>query len=126
MRACCLFVVLLCLSLPLPAALGEEAEENVLTKGAYEYVLRPGGDAEIVRYNGEEESLTIPKSLDGHPVTAVRAGAFSSDWRLAQVTIPSRVTDLGANPFEECLALTRIIVAADPSYPDGHGRRAVR
>ena len=110
----CLFAVLLCLSMLLPAALSEEAaEENILTKGLYEYVLRPGGDAEIVRYNGEEERLTIPKSLDGHPVTAVRAGAFSSDWRLAQVTIPSRVTDLGANPFEECLALTRIIVAAD-------------
>ena len=109
----CLFAVLLCLSLLLPAALSEDAEESVLTKGLYEYVLRPGGDAEIVRYNGEEERLTIPKALDGHPVTAVRAGAFSSDWRLAQVTIPSRVTDLGANPFEECLALTRITVDAD-------------
>ena len=114
MRARCLFVAFVCLALLLPiTASVEEAEESVLAKGLYEYVLRPGGDAEIVRYNGEEERLTIPKSLDGHPVTAVRTGAFSSDWKLAQVTIPSRVTDLGANPFNECLALTRITVAAD-------------
>ncbi len=117
MRVRCLFIVIVCLALFLPiTALGEEAKENVLIQGLYEYNLRPGGNAEIVRYNGFEERVTIPKTLDGHPVTAIRDYAFSSfseDYTLTAVTIPSQVTDLGANPFSECMALTRITVAAD-------------
>ena len=111
-----LFAALLCLALLLPAAaLGEAAREDVRTHGLYQYVLRPGGDAQIVRYSGEEERLTIPDTLDGHPVTAVGDRAFSEDWKLKAVTIPARVTDLGANPFAECLSLTRITVA--PGHP---------
>ena len=104
---------LLCLILMLPAAAGGEAGESVLTVGAYEYVLRPGGDAEIVFYNGAEERIDVPSSLDGHPVTAIRAEAFSTDWKLEIVTIPSGVRDIEANPFADCRALTRIIVLAD-------------
>ena len=76
----CLFVLLGCLALLLPAAcLGEEAKETILTRGPFEYVLRPGGGAEIVGYSGAEERLTIPKTLDGHPVTAIRDFA-SGGW----------------------------------------------
>ena len=126
-RRCCgkynmmprwLFIVLVCLVMFLPtAAPAEEAEENILTKGQYEYVLRPNGNAEIVGYNGGEERVIVPKALDGHRVTAIRDYAFSSgsadDWTLAAVTIPSQVTDIGVNPFSECNALTQITVAAD-------------
>ncbi len=109
----CLSVLLVCLVLFLPAAVpGEAVQETILAKGPYEYVLRPGGDAEIVCYNGTEERLTIPESLDGHPVTAVRRAAFSQNRKLTEVTFPSRVTDLGGNPFEDCPVLARFAVAA--------------
>ena len=114
----CLFVLLGCLALLLPVAcLGEEAKETILTRGPFEYVLRPGGGAEIVGYSGAEERLTIPKTLDGHPVTAIRDFAYSAsaadDWRLAAVTIPAQVTDVGANPFADCMALAQISVPAN-------------
>ena len=110
------FIILLCLALYLPTVtLGEEAEENILIRDPFEYVLRPGGEAEIVSYSGTGEHLAIPKTLDGHPVTAIRDYAFSNaeDWRLTSVTIPSQVTDIGANPFDGCAVLEQIIVPAD-------------
>lgn len=111
-----LFIMLLCLTLFHPTVvLGEEAEENVLSKGPFEYVLLPGGNAEIVSYSGTEEHLTIPKTLDGHPVTAIRSHAFSAgeDWHLTSVTIPSQVSDIGPNPFADCDVLEQITVPAD-------------
>ena len=112
----CLFIIFLCLALFHPTVvLGEASEESILNKGSYGYVLRPGGDAEIVSYSGTEERLTIPKTLDGHPVTAIRSHAFSAgeDWQLISVTIPSQVTIIGANPFADCDILEQIIVPAN-------------
>ena len=116
MKLRCLFVISLCLVLLLCRAVqGEEAPENVLTRGPYEYVLLPDGDAEIIRYSGSEARLTVPSALDGHPVAAIRDHAFSpgEDWQMTSVTIPAGVTVVGANPFADCLALTRITVAGD-------------
>lgn len=55
-------------------------------------------------------ALTIPASIDGHPVTAIGSGAFSGRSDLTSVTIPSGVTVIGDYAFEGCDGLKNIVV----------------
>ncbi|MBR2571359.1 MAG: leucine-rich repeat domain-containing protein, partial [Clostridia bacterium] len=106
------------------------------TGGKYTYVLLDGGTAEIIKYNGNAETLEIPAELDGKRVTRIGNDAFA--WcgsltsvaipdsvtrigdsafalcsSLTSVTIPDSVTDIGANPFTSCEALTGFRVSPD-------------
>ena len=106
------------------------------TGGKYTYVLLDGGTAEIIKYNGNAETLEIPAELDGKRVTRIGNDAFAwcgsltsvaipdSVTRigdsafalcsiLTSVTIPDSVTDIGANPFTSCEALTGFRVSPD-------------
>jgi len=55
-------------------------------------------------------ALTIPASLDGHPVTAIGESAFSQHSDLTSVTIPSGVTEIGEYAFRGCDGLKNIVV----------------
>ena len=141
-----LLAALLALLLVIPCAFAEE--EPAATKvpepkwrGNYVYYLLEDGTAEISFYMGSsepEESLVIPDSLDGIPVTSIGKDAFMDDslkeitipdtvtrirdkafeWSesLTKITIPDSVTDMGANPFTGCGNLTEIIVSPDHPY----------
>ncbi|MBQ6173013.1 MAG: leucine-rich repeat domain-containing protein, partial [Clostridia bacterium] len=54
------------------AAAGEETYRS----GDFEYALLENGDAELIRYHGDEGKVIIPNKLDGHPITAVRGNPF--------------------------------------------------
>ena len=126
------FAVLL---VPFTAARGEEGPE-ILKSGDYQYALLEDGTAEIREYTGKADSLEIPDTLDGHPVTrigynafsscssltsiiipdsvtSIGAGAFSGCSSLTSITLPDSVTSIGANPFRYCNALTKITVSPD-------------
>ena len=83
-----LLTLLLCL--PCALSLAEEAERETFTCGDFEYALLDDGTAEIVRYQGDAETLEIPDELDGHAVSV-------GDW----------------NPFAYCETLKEIHVSAD-------------
>ena len=42
-----------------------------LTSGDYEYTRRYDNSAEITRYTGSAENVTIPQELNGHTVTKI-------------------------------------------------------
>ena len=69
-----LAVLLVLLALGCAAAV---AEETTCQSDGFEYALLPNGDAELIRYLGEEGEVTIPNELDGHPITAVRGNPFA-------------------------------------------------
>ena len=123
------------LLVPFAVARGEEGPE-ILKSGDYQYALLEDGTAEIREYTGKADSLEIPDTLDGHPVTRIGYNAFSScssltsiiipdsvtaigDYTffnctsLTSITIPDSVTAIGANPFRYCKALTTITVSPD-------------
>jgi len=104
-----LIFLLLCLMLTLSClpALSEEPAPETLTSGDYEYRLLEDGTAEIARYAGDAENLTVPAELDGHPVTAIGKGAFYECDSLA-VVLPEGVARIGDYAFFDCAGLTAV------------------
>ena len=108
-----LFVCLMLLYAIVQNAGAEEATPETFTCEDYEYILLEDGTAEITKYTGSTEILTIPETLDDHPVTALGDLAFSGCQALTGVSIPNIVTSAGANPFENCESLKSFYVSPD-------------
>ncbi len=114
-----LFALLLCLSLCAALftagspAFAEEAERETFTFINFEYVLLDDGTAELTKYVGKADALTIPDALGSHAVTSIGDQAFSGCYKLTSVTIPDSVTSVGANCFASCVKLSAVKVSPD-------------
>lgn len=75
--------------------------------GEYTYTIT-NGEAEIIKYNGNGGSVTIPSNLGGAPVTRIGNRAFYRCTGLTSLTIPNSVTSIGAWAFGYCSGLTSI------------------
>lgn len=58
-----------------------------------------GGTGEIAACYGQEETIIIPDSIDGYPVTVIAGGAFDKCELLKVVSIPSTVKEIADNVF---------------------------
>ena len=73
----------------------------------YEYTTS-GNNAEITKYKGEAGDVIIPNNLNGYTVTGIGKNAFSTDYGLKSITIPSSVTSIGDSAFYECCDLNSV------------------
>ena len=112
-RAVLLCSLALLFALLFSFVLAEETEPETFTSGDYEYILLPDGTAEITKYSGEDEVLSIPDNIGGKKVTTIGQDAFYWCDGLTSVTIPDSVTSIGTNPFAPCRKLTDICVSLD-------------
>lgn len=96
-------------------ACAEQTEQNTFTSGNYQYILMEDGTGKIIKYNGNDEILSIPNQLDGHIVTAIGDRAFYRCSSLTLVSIPDSVIFVGTNPFEYCEKLEKVTVSPDNS-----------
>jgi hypothetical protein len=79
------------------------------------------GAITITRYNGSGDSVAIPATTNGLPVTSIGNNAFYSS-SLTNVTIPESVTTIGTNAFSACTSLTDITVdPSNPAYSSSNG-----
>ncbi len=76
-----------------------------------------GGEAKIVKFNGNGETditvLTIakhPETGEEYYVTEIGEGAFMDNTDLVSVTIDSSILTIGANAFAGCTSLTDVYV----------------
>ena len=94
----------------------EEAEQETYISGNYEYRLLEDGTAEIVKYKGSDQDISIPEQLDDNTVSTLGDHAFA--WRdsLTSVTIPDSVTSIGAWTFEGCNSLTSVTIPAKDTF----------
>lgn len=70
--------------------------------GDFEYVVLPGGTAQITEYTGRSKAVTVPDTLGGYPVTSIGAKAFFRNTMLENVTLPDTVTSIGDEAFSRC------------------------
>ena len=72
-----------------------------------------GNKAVIIKYNGSAESFTIPATIEGIPVTEIRAKAFANSTTLQSIIIGENVNIIGRWAFSGCTGLSSIEI------PDG-------
>ena len=116
----CLALVL-ALALLLQGAAFAEGEKPV--SGGFSYTVLEDGSAAIDGYGGFDSILTIPASVEGHPVSAVSAGAFRGSVWLRNVTIEEGVREIGDGAFRDCSGLESIVI---PSSAERIGDSAFR
>jgi hypothetical protein len=84
-----------------------------MTQGPFKYAINTRlNSVTISRYTGPGGEVTIPKMIDGIPVTAVGNYAFMSCTGLTSVAIPNSVTSIGPQAFRGCVRLTRVTIPA--------------
>ena len=103
--AALLMAILLVSGLFLSAA-AEEAQ--IPPSPEYSYRVEADGTAVITGYLGQEETLTVPGTLDGHQVTAIGEIAFAVSEGLVSVTLPEGLLSIGSNAFYACASLSDI------------------
>lgn len=79
------------------------------TDGGWDYAS-DGVQVIITRYTGSDDTVTIPATIDGMPVTAIAGGAFNwngdyGNYFLFSVTIPAGIGTIGTEAFAYCYDL---------------------
>jgi len=75
-----------------------------------EYAILDDDTAEISRYEGSSQTIAIPESLDGYPVTAIGDGAFAGSKSMRFLSIPQSIRIIGSGAFRQCTALQSVII----------------
>lgn len=68
---------------------------------------------EITGYIGKDENVVIPDQIDGINVLSIKNGIFVNNNIIKNITLPSKVTDIGAYPFKGCSNLKSINISTD-------------
>lgn len=106
------WAIMLALLFALSGCLSALAEGMAnLQSGAFTYSLLPDGTAQIDGVNMPLEGvLAIPDNLEGHPVTSIGTGAFTTSecYFLTEIIIPEGVTNIGDGAFVYCANLISI------------------
>ena len=71
------------------------------------YVDNQDGGICLTRYAGSATTVTVPETLDGRPVTALK-GTFKGQEQLKKVILPEGLKEIGDSTFEGCLRLETV------------------
>jgi len=95
-----LLPLLLLLTLPAP---GQAQFTFMTNNGAITITGHTGSVASVT-------NVTIPSTINGHPVTTIGNEAFEGCADLTNLSIPNSVTSIGYNAFNFCASLTSISI----------------
>jgi hypothetical protein len=87
-------------------AVSEDTEQE--TTSLFTYTIN-GSEATITGYAGSDETLVIPKSIDGYTVVEISDSAISSS-SIKNIIISESVTKIGWFAFSECTKLKSITI----------------
>lgn len=68
------------------------------------------GEVTIVKCSSPDGDVLIPEEINGCPIVAIGAKAFSGCTNLTSVTMPDRVTSIGDSAFDGCSNLLSVVV----------------
>ena len=82
------------------------------------------GTITITGYTGPGGAVTIPRTINGLPVTAIGDSAFCNCKRLSSISIPAGVTSIGNHAFFQCSDLAEAVIPGSlttigPSWRSG-------
>ena len=89
-------VTVLCLAFGISACSRDDGNASPVTDFTFE---KNGNGYVVVKYIGEDETVTIPSTYEGEPVIAIGESAFQYRGGLTSVTIPDSVTSIGDYAF---------------------------
>lgn len=72
------------------------------TSGDYKYEILEDDTAKITEYNGDEEKLEIPSSIEGKKVTVIGENAFAKCDSLETVILPEGLIQIEKDAFFTC------------------------
>ncbi len=91
--------------------MGNPSSGESSTEQMFEYTVE-NGSATLTLYKGDQSEVTIPTTLGGYPVRAIADKAFENNTKVASVSVPSGVTDIGWFAFSGCVFLTDVTLPA--------------
>ena len=65
--------------------------------------------ATLIKYNGTDADVTVPKTYSNVPVTAIGPSAFEGNTSLESITLPNEVTIIGQAAFKNCSNLCKML-----------------
>ena len=77
--------------------------------GSMEFVLYTD-HAELTKYEGDDTSVVIPDTVDGHSVTVIGNRAFYNCDTINEIVISEGVIDIEADSFSECSGLESVTI----------------
>ena len=83
------------------------------TDSDFSYTVQDDDTIKITGYNGSDNDVAVPGSIEDKPVTAIGDSAFYGNKNMTSVQIPSSVKTIGASAFYDCTNLNNV------SIPDG-------
>ncbi len=107
---------------PIPTTLKDMYMHLVLCRDENGLVYTPVGSSdspsgyEVCGYEGDATELVIPDNISNKPVTAIQPEVFKGNSTLQTLTIGSNVTDIGESAFEDCDALTAVVLPNSVEY----------
>ena len=70
------------------------------------------GQIEITGWQGTAGEVTVPESIEGHPVTAIGKKAFLSKKNLRKVNLPETIREIGDWAFAYCDSLVQVTMGS--------------
>lgn len=108
-----------------------EEDDSYFTSG--DWLCAEGEDGIVLcEYNGTQERLVIPDTVEGTPVTLIAPDCCHGNDFLTEVTVPEGVDVIGSHAFAECVSLRRAhlpdtLVRMDPGcFAECHDLAEVR
>lgn len=83
------------------------AKAQTLEDGDFVYT-RNGNTLTLTAYNGTDNVLEVPASVNGMAVTSIGANALSGNSYISSVTLPDSVSSIGASAFKGCSRLIHV------------------
>ena len=81
-----------------------------ITRGDYVItVSAKGKEIRIVKYNGDDEVVNIPKRMFMIPVVGIGDSAFRDNSQIKKVVFPATLRTIRSNAFNNCTALEDVV-----------------
>ena len=100
-----------------PEALSSfDPEDSVIlqsfpTEDDYTITIHDDGTAEITKYLGTAQEISVPSEIHGHKITSIGDFAFFSNSNVKTITLPEGLTTIGDSAFSVCKNLKTVILS---------------